>query len=143
MNQMFLEHVEKALAGEWFGKHIVHSYRAISNQTAGQCYKKGHTMVEVKLNVITPDIRCHGDDRGAIKLADKMAGRNAVQVGHDDIHKNQVVLGAVLDFVHSLESIELRKKKKKVSKPSSRMDIEYHTAVSMTQEKEYRNFPPI
>ena len=70
-------------------------------------------MMEVKLDVITPDIRCHGDDRGAIKLADKMAGRNAVQVRHDDIHENQVVFRAVLDFVHSLESIKLRRREKK------------------------------
>lgn len=48
-------------------------------------------MLEIKLNVVTPDIRCHGDNRRPIKLANKMTCRNTVQIRHNDIHQNQVV----------------------------------------------------
>ena len=30
-------------------------------------------MLEVELNVVASDVRCHGDDRSAVKLANEMA----------------------------------------------------------------------
>lgn len=48
-------------------------------------------MLEVELNIITTDVRCHGNDRRAVELADEMTGGYTVQVRHDDIHENQIV----------------------------------------------------
>ena len=48
-------------------------------------------MLEVKLNIVTPYIRCHGNNRRPVKLADKMTSRNTVQIWHNDIHQNQIV----------------------------------------------------
>ena len=48
-------------------------------------------MLEVKLNVVTPYIRCHGNNRCPVKLADKMTSRNTVQIWHNYIHQNQIV----------------------------------------------------
>jgi hypothetical protein len=64
-------------------------------------------MLEVELDVVTSNVGGHGNDRSAIKLADKMASRDAVQVGHNNIHQNKIVLRAALDFVDSFQTIEL------------------------------------
>ena len=45
-----------------------------------------HTMMEVKLDVITPDIRGHGDYRGSVELADEVTCRDTIQVRHNNIH---------------------------------------------------------
>lgn len=46
------------------------------------------TMLEIELDVVASDVRGHGDDRGAIKLANEMACRYTVQIRHNDIHQN-------------------------------------------------------
>jgi hypothetical protein len=40
-------------------------------------------------------------------LADQMTGRHAVQVWHNDIHQDQIVLGTTLHLVHCFQAIEL------------------------------------
>lgn len=65
------------------------------------------TMLEIKLDVVASDVRGHGDDRRAIKLANEMACRYTVQIRHNDVHQNQIVFGAALDFVHSLQAVKL------------------------------------
>jgi uncharacterized UPF0146 family protein len=67
-------------------------------------------MLEVELNIITTDVRCHGDDRSAVELADEMAGGYTVQVRHDDIHENQIIFRTALYLVYSLQTVELVKK---------------------------------
>ena len=64
-------------------------------------------MLEVELDVITSDVGGHSNDRSSVELADKVAGGHAVQVGHYDIHQDQVVFRATLHFVHSFQTIEL------------------------------------
>lgn len=65
------------------------------------------TMLEIKLDVVASDVRGHGDDRCAIKLANEMACRYTVQIRHNDIHQNQIVFGTTLDFVYSLQAVKL------------------------------------
>lgn len=45
-----------------------------------------HTVMEVELNIITPDVGCHGNDRRSIELANKVARRHTIEIRHDDIH---------------------------------------------------------
>src|SRR5690242_5924214 len=89
MDEMFLEHVEQALFGKGLWQHVVHA------------------VLEVHGDVVTSNVRCHGDDWRGIELSDQVAGRDSVQVWHDDIHKNQVVLRAGVHLVNRLESIKL------------------------------------
>ena len=49
------------------------------------------TMLEIELDVVASDVRGHGDNRGAIKLADQMARGYTIQIWHNDVHQNQVV----------------------------------------------------
>lgn len=66
------------------------------------------TMLIVELNVITANIRGHGDNWSfRVELTDQMTGRHTIQVGHDDIHQNKIILGSTLHLVHSLQPIEL------------------------------------
>lgn len=44
------------------------------------------TVLEVQLDVITSDIGGHGDDRSSVELANKVASRDTIQIGHDNIH---------------------------------------------------------
>lgn len=54
----------------------------------GPAALKEHTVLEIELNVVTPYIGCHGYYRCSIKLPDEMARSNAIEVRHDDVHKN-------------------------------------------------------
>lgn len=65
-------------------------------------------MLEVKLNIIASDVGCHSNDRRPIKLTNEMTCRNSIQIGHYNVHKNQVIFGAVLNLVHSFQTIELQ-----------------------------------
>lgn len=65
------------------------------------------TVLKVKLDVVAADIRCHGDDGCPVELANQVTRRDTVEVGHDDIHENHVILGAILNFVDSLQAIKL------------------------------------
>lgn len=67
-------------------------------------------MLEVELDVITTDVRGHGDNRRTVELADQMAGRYTIQVRHDDVHKNQIVFRTTLHLVYSLQTVELDNK---------------------------------
>ena len=58
------------------------------------------TMLEIHLDVIASDIRGHGHDWRPIELSDDMASRNAVQVRHDDVHEDHIILDAFLHLVH-------------------------------------------
>lgn len=66
------------------------------------------TMVEVHRNVIASDIGGHCNDRGLIKLPYQMTRRNTVQIRHDDIHQDHVVLRPGIHFVNRFEPIELQ-----------------------------------
>lgn len=65
-------------------------------------------MLEIELNVITSDVGGHGDDRSSVELADEVACRHTVQIGHDDIHQNQVVFRTTLHLVHGFQAVKLR-----------------------------------
>lgn len=63
-------------------------------------------MLEIHGNIVAADIGGHRNDGCVVELSDEMCGGDAVQVGHDDIHKNQVVLGASIELVHGFQSIQ-------------------------------------
>lgn len=65
------------------------------------------TMLEVKLDIITPDIGGHGDNRGPVELADEVASRDTIQIRHDYIHQDEIVLLAILNLVDGLQTIQL------------------------------------
>lgn len=65
-------------------------------------------MLEIQLNVVASDIGCHGNDGRAVELADKVTSGNAIQVWHNNVHQDQIVFRAFLDFVDSFETIKLQ-----------------------------------
>lgn len=64
------------------------------------------TMLEIHRNVVAADIRRHGNDGRVVKLSDEVSCGNAVQVWHDDIHEDKVVLRACVQLVHSFKPIQ-------------------------------------
>ena len=69
------------------------------------------TISEVHINIVGPNIRRHSNDGKiwAYFLYTDSCG-NSVQVGHNDIHQNQVELGgAMVDLVHGFKSVALKK----------------------------------
>ena len=64
-------------------------------------------MCKVHRNVVASYVGGHCNYRGGIELTDQMARRNAIEVGHDNVHEHEVVLGAAADLVHGLEAIQL------------------------------------
>jgi len=49
-------------------------------------------MLEVHGDVVTPDIGSHCNNRCRVKLSNQVACRYTVQVWHNDIHQDQIVL---------------------------------------------------
>jgi hypothetical protein len=67
------------------------------------------TISEVHVNVISSDIRSHGDD-GDVRsnLSYKDSCGNTVQVRHDDIHQNQIeLIVACVNLIHGFKSVAL------------------------------------
>lgn len=64
-------------------------------------------MLEIHLNVVAPDVRGHGDDWRAIKLSDQMTSRHAIQIRHDYVHQNHVILDTFLNLVHRFKTVQL------------------------------------
>lgn len=90
-------------------------------------------MLEVKLNVAAPDVRCHGNDRSGISPSNDAASRYTIQIRHDDIHQDQIKLLAFRQFVHCLQSVELQKVIRRVLVIKSGR---VHTAVSTAQQND-------
>jgi hypothetical protein len=65
-------------------------------------------MSEVHFYVVAADVRRHCDDRRRAELPDQMACRDTIEIGHDDIHEDQIVLRAGLDLIHSFQTVKLR-----------------------------------
>ena len=84
---MSLKHIEKTFAGEWLWKNIIHSWNGLVEDLAS-IFDVCLTMLEIELDVVASDVRGHGDDRGAIKLANQMTRGYTVQIGHNDVHQN-------------------------------------------------------
>lgn len=68
---------------------------------------KERTVMEIELNVITSDVGGHGDDRSSVELADQVACGHPVQIGHDDIHQDQIVFRTALHLVHGFQAVKL------------------------------------
>lgn len=64
-------------------------------------------MVEIHGNIVAADVGGHGDDGRVVELSNEMAGGNAVQVRHDDVHQHQIILRSRIHFVHGLETVKL------------------------------------
>lgn len=64
-------------------------------------------MVKVHLNVVVSDIGRHGNDGGAVKLSDQVTSRHPIQIRHDDIHQDHVILDALLNLLHSFKTVKL------------------------------------
>jgi hypothetical protein len=59
------------------------------------------TMLKVHGNVVAADVGGHGDDGcGVVELSDKMCGRNTVEIGHDNVHEDEIVLCSRVQLVH-------------------------------------------
>jgi hypothetical protein len=78
VDQVLLEYGKERTTGERFGENIVHA------------------VVEIHLNVIAPDVRGHGNDWRIVKLSNDVAGRDSVQVWHDNIHEDHIVSDALV-----------------------------------------------
>ena len=60
------------------------------------------TVLEIHGNIVTADIRSHGNDWGIIKLSNQMTRGDPVEVGHDDIHQDHIIFGACVHLVDRL-----------------------------------------
>jgi hypothetical protein len=58
-------------------------------------------MLEVHGNIIAPNVGCHGYDGSGVELADEVACRNSVEIRHDNIHQNQIILRSRVHLVDS------------------------------------------
>ena len=67
------------------------------------------TPVEIRRDILLPNIGCHGDDGNVLSMNTNHCCRgHAVQVRHDDVHEDQVIAVAILvDLIHGFESIFL------------------------------------
>lgn len=88
---MLLKHVKQTLPRKRLRKNIIHSCHALVKSPVAIGHNE-HTVLEVELNVVASNVGGHGNDRGSVKLANEVAGRYTIQVGHYDIHQDQVVL---------------------------------------------------
>ena len=65
-------------------------------------------MLEVHPNIVASNVGRHRNDWGGlVELSNEMRCRNAIEVGHDDIHKHKVVLGTGVELINSFESVHL------------------------------------
>lgn len=92
MAEVFLEHAKKSFFRERFGEYIVHSYVLLVEVRKVKRVVLVLTMLEIHCNVVAANIRGHGNNWRVVKLAYEMRGGDAVQIWHDDIHEDQVVL---------------------------------------------------
>lgn len=71
-------------------------------------------MLKIHRNVIAANIGRHGDYRSIVELSDQVGSRYSVEVRHNDVHQDQIVLGAGVHLVDSLESIQLLQVRKAI-----------------------------
>ena len=64
-------------------------------------------MLEIHLNVIASDVGGHGNYWRTVELPDEVASRYSIQIRHDNVHQNHIVLDPFLDFVHGHQAIKL------------------------------------
>lgn len=65
-------------------------------------------MLEVHRNVIAADVRGHGDDRcGVVELPHEVCRRYSVEIGHDDVHEDKVILCTRVQFVNGFQTVKL------------------------------------
>ena len=69
-----------------------------------------HTVVEVQFYIAGSNVRCHGDNRCRFRPPNYTASRYTIEMWHDNVHQDQIVLCAFLDLVDCLKAIALRKK---------------------------------
>jgi hypothetical protein len=58
------------------------------------------TVLEVHRNVVTSNVGGHCDNGRVVELADEVSRRNTIQVRHNDVHENQVILCPVVHFIN-------------------------------------------
>jgi hypothetical protein len=58
-----------------------------------ECAKEaGRTVVEVVVDIVAADVGCHRDDRRvSIELSYQGCGGAAVEVGHHNVHEDEIV----------------------------------------------------
>jgi hypothetical protein len=68
------------------------------------------TELEIGLDILLPNIRRHGNNWYPWgNHTDHGRGRHAVQVGHDDVHENQIEpLSVSVDLLNRFETVALR-----------------------------------
>ena len=100
MVEMFFEHREETFFCEWLWQHVVHACSSVSFGL--YCAESAKlTMLEIHRDVVAANIGSHSNDGRVIKLSNQMCCRDSVQIGHDDIHKDQIILGATIQLVDS------------------------------------------
>jgi hypothetical protein len=69
------------------------------------------TISEIHINIVGSYVRCHGNDWNSWPyFSNANSGRDAVEVRHNNIHKNKVKLvGATINLVHRFKTIPLLK----------------------------------
>ena len=65
------------------------------------------TVCKVHIDVVASNVGRHGDDGGRIELSNQMTGRDAVEVGHDDVHQDQVIFGSAIHLVDRFQTVKL------------------------------------
>ena len=65
-------------------------------------------MLEIHRNVITSNVGCHRYNGSGVELSDQVASRNTIEIGHNDVHQHQIVLGACIHLVYCFKTIKLR-----------------------------------
>lgn len=72
---------------------------------------EGLTELEIRLNVFLPDVGCHGNDGDARRdHANHGCRRHAVELRHDDVHKDEVEpVRLVVNLVDGFESVFLQR----------------------------------
>jgi hypothetical protein len=58
------------------------------------------TMLEIHLYIIASDVRGHSNYWCPIELPNDMARRDSVEVRHDDVHQDHIILDALLHLVY-------------------------------------------
>lgn len=69
--------------------------------------EKALTMLEVHLNIVRSDVRCHGNNGGTVKLPYQVTSRYTVQIRHYNVHQDHIILDPFLNLVHSFQTVKL------------------------------------
>lgn len=65
------------------------------------------TMLKVHLYVITSDVGRHSNNGCTVELSNQVTSRDTVQIRHDDVHQDHIILYTFLNLIHSFQTVKL------------------------------------